>query len=151
MKRAKNLNHKRDHPYANTPPYSLLGNRIDTLLNLMRYLSHASAARAMDAPRIKSASDTQAPTVPGESLFDRWTSPTSELALVIAKMERDLKRATHSPGAVERKEDRDKRIVAQYAGIHASHVAVWEDLSPQAVRDIRKKAGVDQVEGRAAA
>jgi hypothetical protein len=119
--------------------------RIDNLLRLMRYLSHAAAAKAPDSPYITSGENDHAgPTNPGSSLFERWTAEDSELTLVVTKMERDLRRATHSPRSIERREDRDKRILEQYAGWPAAKVALWEDLSAQSIRDIRRKAGVDQ-------
>lgn len=124
------------------------GHAIDNLLRVMRFLSHAHAAKAPDSPYITSGEGEQhGPSSPGTSLFERWTADDSELSLVVTKMERDLRRATHSPGSVEHKEDRDRRIVKAYVGWHASKVALWEDMSPQAVRDLRKKAGVDQVRG----
>lgn len=126
----------------------MFGTRIDNLLRLMRYLSNAAAAKAPDTPYITSGeSEHHGPRDMGETLFAKWTAEDSDLTLVVTKMERDLRRATHSPGAIERKEDRDKRILRDYAGQVAAKVAVWEDLSPQAIRDIRKKAGVDQTTG----
>lgn len=128
--------------------YSMLGSRIDNLLRLMRYLSHAAGAKAPDSPYITSGeSDHDGPTNPGSSLFERWISDDSELSLVVTKMERDLRRATHSPRSIEHKEDRDKRILGQYPGWPAAKVGLWEDLSAQAIRDIRRKAGYDQSTG----
>lgn len=123
--------------------YSMLGNRIDNLLRLMQYLSHAPAAKAPDAPQVHSGkSSTQAPTMPGRTLFDKWTAEDGELALLVAKMERDLRSATHSPRSQpEDAIDFAKRVVAEHEGKHYAEAAERENVHKTHIWKIRVKAG----------
>lgn len=121
----------------------MLGNRIDTLLNLMRYLSHAPAARAMDRPQVHGGEPNLEPRSPGESLFDRWTAEDSPLALVVAQMEQELKRATHAPRSQpEHAHEFAARVVKEHRGVHYAIAAKIENVHPTYIRKIRVKAGV---------
>lgn len=122
----------------------MLGNRIDNILRLMRYLSHAPAAKAPDSPYItRGEAEYAGPRDVGQTLYERWIAEDSELSLLVLKMEQELKRATHSPRSTpEHAHEFAARVVKEHKGVHYAVAAKLENVHPTYIRKIRVKAGV---------
>ena len=113
----------------------------------MKHLANGRTAKSFDAPRVADSEPDYTPRNDGKTLFEEYAGEDGELTRLVYRMQRDLHRFKHSRG-VERKEDRDKRIVVEFVGWSPTKVAEWEGMSEANVRRIRAAAGVNQMDGR---
>ena len=112
----------------------------------MKHLANGRAGRPPDAVRVTDSEPDYTPRSDGKTLFEEYAGPEGELTRLVYRMQRDLHRFKHSRG-VERKEDRDKRIVEEYRGWPATKVSEWENLSHTSIRRIREQAGKRPTDG----
>ena len=124
---------------------------IGLILGEMRMLSEGRAGTAPDAVRGRLSEPDYTPRLNGGSLFDEYAGEDGELTRLVYRMQRDVERHKKGGRKPEMKEERDKRIVADYEGWPATQVAEHERMSEANVRRIRQSAGVGQMDGRRAA